>query len=61
MMLKQTPLSSLGYKHGDFVKFSRYQMVWTTSKNGTEGLPMYRDVEQYGWLSSSNTINGRVR
>jgi len=60
MMLKQTPLSSLGLKHGDFVKFSRYQMVWTTSKNGTEGLPMYRDVEQYGWLSSSNTINGRV-
>lgn len=58
MMLKQTPLSSLGYKHGDFVKFSRYQMVWTGT--GTIGLPMYRDVEQYGWLSSSNTINGRV-
>jgi len=58
MQINSTPLSSLGYKHGDFVKFSRYQMVWTAT--GTKGLPMYRDVEQYGWLSSSNTINGKV-
>jgi len=58
MQINTTPLSSLGYKHGDFVKFSRYQMVWTGT--GTKGLPMYRDVEQFGWLCSSNTINGRV-
>ena len=55
MQINSTPLSSLGYKFGDFVKFSRYQMVWSL-----KGLPMYRDVEQYGWLSCSNTINNKV-
>lgn len=50
-----------GYKHGDFVKFKRNQMVWTgDGYGGTKGLPMYRDVEQYGWLKSSASHNGKV-
>jgi len=44
-----------GFKHGDFIKFKRNQMVYNT-----KGLPMYRDVEQYGWLKSSVTHNGKV-
>jgi len=56
MQLNSTPLSELGFKHGDFVKFKYKTIVYNQEK----GLPMYRDVEQYGWLSSSNTINGKV-
>jgi len=44
-----------GFKYGDFLKFKRNQMVYNT-----KGLPMYRDVEQYGWLRSSSTNNGKV-
>jgi len=53
----ETPITKKlkeGVKHGDFVKFTRNQMVWTHG-----GLPMYRDVEQYGWISSAG-FQGRV-
>jgi len=53
-LLNSQPL--VGYKHGDFVKFKYNTIVYHQEK----GLPMFRDVEQYGWLNNPNVINGRV-
>ena len=53
-MLNSQPLQ--GYKHGDFVKFKYNTIVYHQEK----GLPMFRDVEQYGYISTTNIMNGRV-
>ena len=53
-MLNNKPL--LGYKFGDFVKFKYNRIVYNQEK----GLPMYRDIEQFGWLQNTNSINGKV-
>jgi len=53
-MLNSKPLQ--GYKHGDFVKFKYNTIVYHQEK----GLPMFRDVEQYGWLNNPNIMNGKV-
>jgi len=45
-----------GYKHGDFVKFKYNTIVYHQKK----GLPMFRDVEQYGWMNNPNIMNGKV-
>jgi hypothetical protein len=53
-LLNSQPLQ--GYKHGDFVKFKYNTIVYHNEK----GLPMFRDVEQYGWLNNPNILNGKV-
>ena len=53
-VLNSQPLQ--GYKHGDFVKFKYNTIVYQIQT----GLPMFRDVEQYGWLNNPNIINGKV-
>ena len=53
-LLNSQPLQ--GYKHGDFVKFKYNTIVYHQEK----GLPMFRDVEQYGWLNNPNIMNGKV-
>jgi len=53
-LLNSKPL--VGYKHGEFIKFKYNTIVYHQEK----GLPMFRDVEQYGWLNNPNVINGRV-
>ena len=53
-MLNSKPLQ--GYKHGDFVKFKYNTIVYHQEK----GLPMFRDVEQYGYIQTTNIMNGRV-
>ena len=53
-MLNSQPLQ--GYKHGDFVKFKYNTIVYHQEK----GLPMFRDVTQYGWLATSTVMNGKV-
>ena len=53
-LLNSKPLQ--GYKHGDFIKFKYNTIVYHREK----GLPMFRDVEQYGWLNNPNVLNGRV-
>ena len=53
-LLNSQPLQ--GYKHGDFIKFKYNTIVYHQEK----GLPMFRDVEQYGWLNNPNIMNGKV-
>ena len=53
-LLNSQPLQ--GYKHGDFIKFKYNTIVYHQKK----GLPMFRDVEQYGWLNNPNIMNGKV-
>jgi hypothetical protein len=53
-LLNSQPLQ--GYKHGDFIKFKYNTIVYHQEK----GLPMFRDVEQYGWLNNPNILNGKV-
>ena len=53
-LLNSQPLQ--GYKHGDFVKFKYNTIVYQIQT----GLPMFRDVEQYGWLNNPNILNGKV-
>ena len=53
-LLNSQPLQ--GYKHGDFVKFKYNTIVYQAHT----GLPMFRDVEQYGWLNNPNILNGKV-
>jgi hypothetical protein len=45
-----------GYKYGDFVKFKYNTIVYHQEK----GLPMFRDVEQYGYIRTTNVFNGKV-
>ena len=45
-----------GYKYGDFVKFKYNTIVYHQEK----GLPMFRDVEQYGYIRTTNIMNGKV-
>ena len=52
-LLNSKPL--VGYKHGDFVKYKYNTIVYNP-----KGLPMFRDVEQYGWLNNPNIMNGKV-
>mgnify|MGYP003639744232 CR=1 FL=1 len=53
-MLNNKPLQ--GYKFGDFVKFKYNTVVYHQEK----GLPMFRDVEQYGYIRTTNIMNGKV-
>ena len=53
-LLNSQPLQ--GYKHGDFVKYKYNTIVYHQEK----GLPMFRDVEQYGFLNNPNIMNGKV-
>lgn len=53
-MLNNKPLQ--GYKFGDFVKFKYNTIVYNQEK----GLPMFRDVEQYGYLRTTNIWNNKV-
>ena len=53
-LLNSQPLQ--GYKHGDFVKFKYNTIVYQIQT----GLPMFRDVEQYGFLNNPNIMNGKV-
>jgi len=53
-LMNSQPLQ--GYKHGDFVKFKYNTIVYHQEK----GLPMFRDVEQYGFLNNPNIMNGKV-
>ena len=53
-LLNSQPLQ--GYKHGDFVKFKYNTIVYQSHT----GLPMFRDVEQYGFLNNPNIMNGKV-
>jgi len=52
-LLNSKPLQ--GYRHGDFVKFKYNTIVYNP-----KGLPMFRDVEQYGFLVGTNIMSGRV-
>ena len=53
-LLNSQPLQ--GYKHGDFVKYKYNTIVYHQEK----GLPMFRDVEQYGFLQGTNIMSGKV-
>ena len=52
-LLNSKPL--VGYKHGDFVKYKYNTIVYNP-----KGLPMFRDVEQYGFLQGTNIMSGKV-
>ena len=53
-LLNSQPLQ--GYKHGDFVKYKYNTIVYHQEK----GLPMFRDVEQYGFLQGTNIMSGKI-
>ena len=44
-----------GYSYGDFVQFKHNKLVYNKV-----GLPMFRDVYQYGWLRSGTIMRGNV-